>query len=499
MSGYTGLGAPSSVATAGNASMSIGTGLDSQLMQLLNSEAICPGDSPSYQLCKTIYAYHPLGAKMVDGPIRMAQSQEREISVPGSPESRVVDAFKAEWAKIRADDVIAATARAARIYGIGSLAVVVKNQSPGAVLNLASLQNVIISFNVLDPLNTSGSLVLSQDPNSPGFLKAGKIQVAGIHYDATRTCTLLNEEPIYLEYSTSAFGYVGRSVYQRALYPLKSFIQTMRTDDMVSQKAGLLIAAQKQAGSIVDGIRDAVSGIKRQLLQMGATGNVLSIGAEDRIESLNLQNIDGAGKFARDNILKNIAAAADIHASFLNQETLTEGFGEGTEDAKNIARQIDRMRMEMRPIYEFMDRIVMWRAWTPEFFERVQAEFPAEMRGLKYDAAFVMWQNAFVAAWPNMLKEPDSELAKYQKTAFDAMIQTAQVLLPICDPDNKAIVAQWLADNMNQQKLLFPNPLELDAEALAAYEPPQPEAQGEGGGQSKNDSVGHARPVIRLA
>jgi hypothetical protein len=97
MSGY--LGAPSSVATNGNASMSIGTGLGSQLMELLNSEAICPGESPSYQLCKTIYAYHPLGAKMVDGPIRLAQSQERDISVPGSPESRVVDAFKQQWAR----------------------------------------------------------------------------------------------------------------------------------------------------------------------------------------------------------------------------------------------------------------------------------------------------------------------------------------------------------------------------------------------------------------
>jgi hypothetical protein len=63
-----------------------------------------PGDQPSYELCKTIWAAHPLGAKMVEAPIAMAQSQEREISVPDSPEEMVRDAFQREWKAIGADD-----------------------------------------------------------------------------------------------------------------------------------------------------------------------------------------------------------------------------------------------------------------------------------------------------------------------------------------------------------------------------------------------------------
>jgi len=37
-------------------------------------------------------------------------------------------------------------------------------------------------------------------------------------------------------YTQAAFGFVGRSVYQRPLYPLKSFVQTMITDDLGGAK-----------------------------------------------------------------------------------------------------------------------------------------------------------------------------------------------------------------------------------------------------------------------
>lgn len=76
-----------------------------------------PGDAPSYQLCKVIYSYHPLGAKMVDSPIRMAQSQKREIAVPDGPEDFVKEAFQREWDALQADKLIANTMRTSRKIG----------------------------------------------------------------------------------------------------------------------------------------------------------------------------------------------------------------------------------------------------------------------------------------------------------------------------------------------------------------------------------------------
>ena len=117
----------------------------------------------------------------------------------------------------------------------------------------------------------------------------------------------MNEEPIYIHYTSSAFGFVGRSVYQRALFPLKSFIQSMITDDMVTRKAGVLIAKIKPAGSIIDKTMAAMTGLKRNILKDAETNNVISIGQDDSVEAINMQNTDTAMTVARKNLLENIA------------------------------------------------------------------------------------------------------------------------------------------------------------------------------------------------
>src|SRR5690348_13763055 len=98
-----------------------GSTLGTPLEQLLMADSIEPGSDVSYQLCKLIYLYHPLGGKMVDGPIRMAQSQQRTITVPMSPEEQVRDQFLLEWKKLKADQYIAEAMSVARRYGAGAL------------------------------------------------------------------------------------------------------------------------------------------------------------------------------------------------------------------------------------------------------------------------------------------------------------------------------------------------------------------------------------------
>ena len=46
--------------------------------------------------------------------------------------------------------------------------------------------------------------------------------------------------------------------------------------------------------------------------------------------------------------------------------------------------------------------------------------------------------------------------------------------MPMMDPDNKARLIEWAIDSSGENKTLFPQPLVLDYEALAEYEPPQP-------------------------
>jgi hypothetical protein len=477
----------SDIETDGGAA-TIGTGatVPSSLMQILMADDIVPGAMPSYELAKELYVSHPLGAKMAEAPIEEAQSQEREIKIraDGVPEDDLVDAFQREWmtiGKTGADEIIKGLMTQKRVYGISSLGIGAQTRSgvdlpTNEPIPYEQLHELETYFNVWDPLNTAGSLVLNQNPNAPDFQKPQYIRVAGKDYHSSRAVIALNESPIYISWTNSAFGFVGRSVYQRALYPLKTYIQTMITDQAVAEKAALLVMKMKSPGSVIDQRARNWFGFKRQALKGAKTGNVISIGIDEGIESVDLKNLKDAAEFSRNNCIKNISTAAKMPASMLYQETLTEGFGEGSEDAKIIARFIARMRIEMNPAYRFMDRIVMRRAWSPEFYKTLQRKY-AEYQRIPYETAFYEWQNAFTATWPNLLVEPDSEKIKTEDVITKAAISCVEVLAPLLDPVSKAKAAMWLADIMNERKLMFSAPLELDEEAIASYVPPEPMAE----------------------
>lgn len=448
-----------------------GTGLGNKLQTILNLVDLQPGDAPSYAACKILYAYHPLGAKIVDFPIQMAQSQKRKITVQEGPEERLTEAFNREWKKLGADKIIANVARQARMYGITSLALLTEGMEADVPVDFTKLAGKTIAFNVLDPLNTAGSLVMEQDPNAFNFQKVGQVAVAGKKYHPSRIITILNEDPLYIDYTVSAFGFVGRSVYQRGLYPLKSFLNTLLTDNMISLKAGVLIAKMKSPSSIINRAMQVVAGLKREMIKEAETNNVISIGTDEDIQSLNLQNLEGAYKLGRTNILENIASSCATPAKILLAETFAEGFGEGTEDAKHIAQFVEGVRDWMQVLYDFMDKIVRYRAWTPEFYKILQKDFPELYGSVEYTQAFYDWTNSFEAVWPSLIEEPESEKIKVNDVQLRAGIAMVEVLLPILDPDNKAKAIEWLCDNFNSMKLLFPNTLTLDFEALRNYVP----------------------------
>ena len=453
------------------------TFLGSLLNQILVADDIVPGDDVSYSLCKAIFIGHPLGSKMAESPVRLAQSQEREISVPGAPEEECIEAFQKAWEELEFSRVILNLVTQARIYGIASVGLLDSdnNSDANTALKLEDLWKQDISFNVFDPLNTAGSLVTNQDPNSRLFQKWGDIVVNGLTYHRSRTMTFMNEESLYIAYTPSSFGFVGRSVYQRALYPMKSFLQTMITDDMVTRKAGLIIARMDQAGSIIDRTMMNMFGVKRNMLKEAQTNNVLSIGTGESIESINLRNVNDSMTASRENIIKNIATAADMPAKLLTQESFVEGFGEGTQDAYAVAQYTDRLRIEMRPTYRWADRICMRRAWSPEFYEGIQNKYPDTYGKVSYEVAFQKWSNAFKAVWPSLIKEEPSEAINIEKIKFEAVIAYVQVMQPLFDPENKARLIQWAVDQVNVNDKMFSETLLFDRDDFADYTAEQAE------------------------
>ncbi len=456
-------------------------GMGSELMQLMQTEAIEPGSTPGYEACKIIYACHPLGARMVDSPLQMAMSQERKIEIPGaSGEEDLVQEFRKEWKRIGAiggDNLVFRATQLSHMYGISTLACNALDKSGNALptnepLPMDKIWDMDIYFNLYDPLNTAGSLVLNQDPYAVDFMHPKQVQVGAQVWSNTKTVVLMHEQPIWIQWTNSAFGFVGRSVYQRAFYPLKSFLISMLADEFVQEKLGVLVWKATSPGSVVDMVSRAFKGMQRSSIKGARTNNVVSIGKDEDLASLNLEHVHDAGEYSRNNILKNIATAAGMPAQFLTQETLAEGFGEGSEDAKTITRYLDRLRIEMNPVYDFMDRIVQRRAWNPRFYENMQKKFPERYGDLSYEAAFQDWADSFTATWPNLLEEPESEKAKGAQAKLETATKLAhEILAAGVGPETKAEVIGWLADIANSEKQFYSSPLLIDPEAIASYEP----------------------------
>lgn len=455
-----------------------------ELITLLDSDDIQPGMSAGYQTCKTIYLFHPLGGKMVDRPIKMAMNESRTVHISQAYgiEQRLRDAFEREWKALGADKHIANAARISRIYGVSAIAMLVDNQESSSAVDYRTLYKHNVTFNILDPLNTAGSIVLNQDPNAQDFQRVDGIRVAGKPYHKSRCVVQQNEDPIYLAYNSAAFGFTGRSVYQRALFPLKSFIQTMRTDDMVSVKGGLLVTKIQGPSSVVNNMMQKLSGIKRMMLKRGKTGEVLQIGANDSIESIDLSNLEKPLDSSRNHILENIAAAADMPAIILNSETFAQGFGEGTEDARSVAVYIDNIREWLEPLYDYFIRICQYRAWSIEFFQSLRADFP-DLKNT-YSLYFSSWINNFEYRWPSSLKEPESEKVKVDEIRFKAIVSMLEVLLPQVntDDENRALLIEWAQTNANANESLFPQRLDLDIDSLKVNRPQQPQGEDPGGG-----------------
>jgi len=451
------------------------TNIPSQLMTLLEANSIEPGTDIGYSLCKIIWEFHPLAGKLVEKPIVLALSKQRFINVDTQPKDMLTMAFQKEWDSLGATNHIRDVTFLKRVYGVAAIVYGADDIPTDEAIDPWTLPDLNIYFNQLDPLNLAGSVVTNQNPNAPDFQKPKNyITAAGQPYHPSRSVVVFHNTPIYLAYQASGFGYTGRSIFQRALYPLKSFVQSMITDDMVTMKAGLLIIKQKAAGSIVNRLMQTAAGIKRTYLQQGTTGNVLSIDIDESIEAVDLRNTDTAMTTARDNIIANIAAASDVPAMLIKDEAFTNGFGEGTEDSKAIVQYIEGIRADMLPLFEFFDKIVQHRAWNKNFFESVKAAYPEKYSKMTYERAFYEWKDAFKPSWQSLMEEPLSEKVKVDEIKLKGITEVLRTVLPVMDGPNRARAIEWAQDNLAEMPDTFKSDLNLDIVEIAEYELPVP-------------------------
>lgn len=461
-----------------------GSPLGNALTNALEAQDIQPGDGPSYQVCKNLYLWHPLGKKLVDAPIELAQSKPRDTSIKDAVDE-VKEVFDQKWEQHGFDGVIFNEHHTARMYGISAVGAVLDGKDTGKALEMQDLwqQEDKLAFNVWDPLNTAGSLVLSQIPTDSDFQKPVRVAANGIQFHRSRFHVTMNEMPIYLAYTNSAFGFVGRSVFQRTLYPLKSFIQTMRSDDVIANKNAMIVYKAKSPGSVVSEIMQMIGAVKRVLIRFGRNGNVLTIGTEEEVETIRMEHVAQSGEFARNNILKNIASGASMPAIMVNDETLVSGLADGTEDAKLIARFGEHFRLGLIPSYKFCDNYCMYLAWTPDFIKQMQRKYPKRYGGQTREEIFAAWRKSFSAKWPSLLQESEKERAEREQVKAGILVSLLTALMSQLDTENQVKLIMFVKDNMNESSIIK-HEWELDESALEEWLEEQAEQRLNGAPQS---------------
>ena len=64
----------------------IGTPFNAGLLGIMEAQDIAPGSDAGYETCKSLWQYHPLGGKIVEKPITLAQTDGQKITVSGVAE-----------------------------------------------------------------------------------------------------------------------------------------------------------------------------------------------------------------------------------------------------------------------------------------------------------------------------------------------------------------------------------------------------------------------------
>jgi hypothetical protein len=464
------------------ADIHISNNLSSELAKILESDAIQPGTDVGYALCKLLWQFHPLGGKLVEKPISMAMCKPRTYNVETDPDERVVRQFDEVWERMGLNEKIKNLFFVSRCYGAGAIGVGTDGTSCKEPIPTFGLREEDVYINVWDPLNAAGSMVTDQNPNSRFYQQANAtLKIAGKNWHPSRTLKIFHGTPIYLEYQNSTFGFTGRSVFQRVLYPMKSYIGTMMANNLVAKKAGVLVARTEQNGSVASGIMAVATGKKRENVKLAENEGVLSIGIKDDVQSLNLQNIDGALNAARDNIISDIASGSDVPAILIKEEAFSQGWSEGKEDSKAISQYIDGVRQVIEPVMAYFERMVRYIAWSEDFYLNLKNDFP-DIITEDYKTTFYRWEREFSAEWQELVEEsPDKRRESDSKVVQQAAGLFA-IMAPQLDPENRAMAAEWLASVTNATATYGDSPMIIDKDMLSQYQPPPQELNN--GGQT---------------
>lgn len=379
----------------------------------------------TYQECKSIYRYWPLGKRIASQLPNFAMSAPREIIVKDAPVD-VIEQFNKTADSVNLDKQIRKCSIYARIYGLAAMYIACENVNADKNLTQKDVISNRIAFNILDPLNIS-SVNVDQDASSMFYQKVKHITINGnINVGSRRATVVFNDIPLYLKFNPSTFSFSGASVYQNMTGLIKSWNRAIISLERMSTKAGSIIVKGKDR-SHTSGVSMGAISKNLSLIRDMQNDGIANIG-EGEVEFFQLTGMQDIDTLVNSLNTALMMALSDTPSAILLDKNLSNGFNDGSEDMKAIIMAVDNFRkLVLSPLYDFADPFVMYKAWDDEFVERIKEEYPSDYRGMSNVEIVQSWVEGFSFEWGNLYPEPEKDKIETNSAKLDLLAKAKEL------------------------------------------------------------------------
>lgn len=375
----------------------------------------------TYEECRDIYRYWPLGKRVASALPNFAMSAQRRFVVKEAPEE--INAKLSEVAnELGIDEIVKKCAVYARIYGLSSIYVAQEKDCKEA-LSYKDIQNKGFTFNVLDPLSMGGSIQIDNDSLSPTFGQPINIHIRGKAVNPNRVCVVYNDIPLFYKFNPSSFAFSGPSIYQNMTLLIRAWNRGIIALQRLATKAAAMVKTTKETASVTGfNIRAVQQNL--EMIRSIENDGIASIRSGDTLEFFALTGVQEVDTIIQQINTGLMMALSDTPSGILLDKNLSVGLNDGSEDMKAILMAVDNFRFHiLKPLYNFVDKYLCYKAFTPEFVKDMIEEYPDLYRGKKLNEVLTEWMQNYSFEWGELYPQNENEKADTQSKILDNLVK----------------------------------------------------------------------------
>lgn len=375
----------------------------------------------SYQQCKDIYTYWPLGRRVASSLPTFALSAGREFSFgdfPGDCASRFVDTLTFYGI----DDLVKHCAIYARVFGLAGIYVVCDKVDETKPLTHEDIQESVIGFNLLDPLILNG-VDIDQNPLSLNYQKITAVKINGAVTNPKRVVTIFNDMTFYLRWVTSTFNWGSTSIYQNMVALIKSWNRCVLALERIATKAGALVVKSRD-GSVLNAVTLNAAKRTLNLIRNLQNDGAASVEKDTDIEFFSLTGVGEVDAIIEQMNSLILMALSDTPASLLLDKELARGFSDGREDMKSLLIAVDSFRRNsLSPLYAFLDKIMLSKAFNDSFLNTLKEKYPQDLNNTPNSVLREEIMASYKFTWGNLYPDTETETLENQGLKLDNLMK----------------------------------------------------------------------------